>query len=223
MDWRFDDALTAEIRRMDRAQRHKAVFFALRRLQAPLTDFAMPAEWGVEPAAVESLLRQGAARLDGESDDSFQQALGRLSQASLFELEVDPEPVETFQLEAISGWMMLGEALGEMSEDQTDAIIIRTRELAYYLDACLNETVAVTPGEENRERYLTNVAARLRGYGLGHFATRNLEVEGQCHEAILAPMDGADLLASATDRNLLTLCDVYSRETVSVLEALPRD
>ncbi|ELS54897.1 hypothetical protein STVIR_4078 [Streptomyces viridochromogenes Tue57] len=33
MDWRFDEALTAQIRRMDRAQRHKAAFLALRRLQ----------------------------------------------------------------------------------------------------------------------------------------------------------------------------------------------
>ncbi|WP_425245489.1 hypothetical protein [Streptomyces sp. NEAU-NA10] len=45
-DWRFDDTLTAWIRRMDRARRHQAVFFALRRLQAPLSDLEMPQEWG---------------------------------------------------------------------------------------------------------------------------------------------------------------------------------
>ncbi|MFK0108651.1 hypothetical protein [Streptomyces sp. NPDC091217] len=223
MDWRFDDALTVQIRSMDRVQRHKAVFFALRRLQAPLTDIGMPEEWGVDPAVVEALLRQGAAQLDGEPDDSFQQAFSRLSQAPLFELEVAPELAESFQLEAISGWMMVSEALGEMSEDQTDAIIVRTRELADYLDKCVNDTLAVVAGEGDRARYLASVAAPLRGYGLGYFATRNLEVEAQCHEVILDTSDGVDLLTSVTGRDLLALCDVYSREMASVLRAFPRD
>ena len=223
VDWRFDEALAAEIRRMDRARRHQAVFFALRRLQAPLSDMEMPAEWGVDPAVVEALLRQGAARLDGEPNDGFQQALDRLSHAPLCESEVDPELVENFQLEAISGWMLVDEALGEMSEDQADTIIVRARELADYLDGCVNDTLTVVAGEEDRDRYLANVADTFRAYGLGYFATKNLEVEGQCHEAILAAADGADLLASETGRELLALCDDYSRELVSALRAFPRD
>ncbi len=223
VDWRLDDRLTAQIRRMDRARRHQAAFFAVRRLQAPLSDIAMPQEWGVDQAAVEGLLHQGAARLDGELDDDFQQALDRLSRAPLFDSEVDPELAETFQLEAISGWMLLGQALGEMTEDQTDTIVVRTRELARYLDGCVDDTLTVVPGEKDRECYLANVADPLRGYGLGYFATRNLEVEGRCHEAVLTATDGTDLPASTTGRELLALCDDYSREMVAVLSAFPRD
>jgi hypothetical protein len=58
---------------------------------------------------------------------------------------------------------------------------------------------------------------------LGYFATRNLEVEGRCHEAVLAAADGADLPASATGRELVALCDDYSRELVGVLSVFPRD
>ncbi|MDQ0831468.1 hypothetical protein QF032_003312 [Streptomyces achromogenes] len=223
VDWRFDGILTAQIRRMDRAQRHQAVFFALRRLQAPLTDITMPEEWGVDPTALAVLLRQGAAQLNGEPDDAFQQALDRFSEAPLFESEFDPQLAENFQLEAISGWMLASEALGEMSEDQTDAIVVRTRELADYLDVYLHDTLTVVPGEEERERYLGNVAEPLRAYNVGYFATRNLEVEGRCHEAILTAVDGTDLLASVTGRDLLALCDNYSRELVAVLSAFPRD
>ncbi|MER5429270.1 hypothetical protein [Streptomyces sp. NPDC002588] len=222
MDWRFDDALTAQIQRMDRARRHQAMFFALRRLQAPLSDIAMPEEWGVDPAAVEDLLRQGAAQLDGEPDQAFQEAFDRLSRAPLFESQVEPEIAETFQLEAISGWMLVSEALGEMSEEQTDTIVVRARELAHYLDEYMDNTLTVVAGEEERERYLVNVADPLRAYDLGYFATRNLEVEGRCHEAILAA-DGADLPASETGRELLALCDDYSRELAAVLRAIPRD
>lgn len=220
VDWRFDDALTAQIRRMDRAQRHQAAFFALRRLQAPLSGMGMPPEWGVDPAAVDALLRQGAARLDGEHDDAFQQAVERLSQAPLFESEIDPGLAESFQLEAISQWLLLGEALGEMSEDQTDGIIVRVRELANYLDEYVDGTLTVVEGEDRRERYLAGVADPLRAYGLGYFATRNLEVEGRCHEAILS----TDVLpGSETGRELTALCDAYSRELVSALQAFPRD
>ncbi|MFH9553763.1 hypothetical protein ACIBAH_14045 [Streptomyces sp. NPDC051445] len=208
---------------MGQAQRHQAVFFALRRLQAPLSDLTMPEEWDVDPSAVEVLLRQGAARLDGEPNDAFQQALDRLGEAPLFASEVDPQIAEYFQLEAISGWMLLSEALGEMSEAQTDTIVVRARELADYLDGYLHETLMVVPGEEDRERYLVDVAEPLRAYGLGYFATRNLEVEGRCHEAILTAADGTNVLASATGRELVALCDDYSRELVAVLSAFPRD
>ncbi|MFD9393171.1 hypothetical protein ACFWBB_21385 [Streptomyces sp. NPDC060000] len=222
MDWRFDETLTAQIRRMDRAQRHQAVFFALRRLQAPLSDIAMPQEWGVDSAVVELLLRQGAVRLNGEPDDALQLALDRLSRAPLFESEIAPELAGLFQLEAISGWMLLSEALGEMSEDQTDTIVVRTRELAAHLDECVSGTLTVVPGEEDRECYLVDVAEPLRAYGLGYFATRNLVVENRCHEAILAATDGSHLPASVTGRELLALCDGYSRELTAAITAFPR-
>lgn len=221
VDWRFDEALTAQIERMDRAQRHQAMFFALRRLQAPVSDIPMPEEWGVEPAAVEALVRHGATRLDGEPDPAFQEAFERVSRAPLFESEIDPDLVETFQLEAISGWMLVSEALGEMSEEQTDTVVVRTRELADHLDQYLDDTLHEVAGEEGREQYLAQAAAPLRAYGLGYFATRNLEVEGRCHEAILAAAD-SDPMASGRGRELVALCDDYSRELVAALSALPR-
>ncbi|WP_406317232.1 hypothetical protein [Streptomyces sp. NBC_00118] len=221
MDWRYDKALTAQIQRMDRAQRHQAAFLALRKLQAPLLDIEMPRDWGVDPAAVDSLLRCGAAQLDGEPDDAFQQAITGLSRAPLFESEVDPELAESFQLEAIGGWILVGEALGEMSEVQTDRIVILAREQAVYLDQCIDSTLTVVADEGLRERYLANAASRLRAYSLGYFATRNLEVEGRCHEAILAASAGGGLLTSEAGRELLNSCDNYSSEMVSALRAFP--
>ncbi|MGC9536763.1 hypothetical protein [Streptomyces sp. UG1] len=223
MDWRYDEALTTQIRRMDRAQRHQAAFLALRRLQAPLVDIEMPGEWGVDPAAVDSLLRCGAARLDGEPDDALQQAIAELSRAPLFESEIDPELAESFQLETIGGWILLAEALGEMSEVQTDRIIILAREQADYLDRCIDDTLMVVEGEEFRERYLANTEDRLRAYGLGYFATRNLEVEGRCHEVILDASAGGDPLSSGVGRELLNSCDRYGREMVSALRAFPSE
>lgn len=221
VDWRYDEKLAAQIQRMDRAQRHQAVFLALRRLQAPLLDIEMPGDWGVDPAAVESLLRCAAVRLDGEPDEALQQAIAELSRAPLFESEVNPELGESFQLEAIGGWLLLSEALGEMSDDQTDGIIILAREQAHHLDGCIDETLTAVQGEELRERYLATVDDRLRAYGLGYFGTRNLEVEDRCHEVILVS-DGRDVFPSAAWRDLLNLCDAYSSQMVSALRALPQ-
>lgn len=222
VDWRYDEVLTAQIQRMDRAQRHQAAFLALRRLQAPLLDIEMPRDWGVDPAIVDSLLRCGAARLDGEPDDTFHQAIARLSHAPLFESEVDPNIAESFQLEAIGGWMLMGEALGEMSQVQTERIIILAREQADYLDQCIAGTLMVATGEEGlHERYLANVGNGLRAYNLGYFATRNLDIEGRCHETILGASGGGDLLSLEAGRELLHRCDKYSSEMVSALRAFP--
>ncbi|MFH9553755.1 hypothetical protein ACIBAH_14000 [Streptomyces sp. NPDC051445] len=54
------------------------------------------------------------------------------------------------------------------------------------------------------------------------FATRNLEVENRCHEAILAAADGAVLPASGTGRELLAHCDDCSRELAAAITAFPR-
>ncbi len=134
---------------------------------------------------------------------------------------MDPELAESFQLEAIGGRILLGEALGEMSEVQTDRIIILAREQADYLDQCIDGTLTVVAEEGLRERCLANAASRLRAYDLGYFATRNLEVEGRCHEAVLAASVGGDLPTSEAGRELLNSCDDYSREMVSALRAFP--
>lgn len=116
---------------------------------------------------------------------------------------------------------MLGEALGEIREVQTDRIIVLAREQADHLDQCLDSTLMVVAEEGLRKRYLAIAASRLRAYDLGYFATRNLEVEGRCHEAILAACTGGDLLTSEAGRELLSSCDNYSSEMVSALRAFP--
>lgn len=223
VDWRFDEVLTSQIQRMNTAQRHQAAFFALRRFQAPLLEIEMPEEWGIERTVIESLVRVGAQRLDGESDDAFQRSLAQLMGAPLFESEIDPELAESFQLEAIGGWILLGQALGEMSEVDTDRIIVLAREQADYLDQCIENTLLVIEGEQRRGRYLESVGDRFRAYGLGYFATRNLEVESRCHEAVLAASDGSEAFAAQEEgRELLSVCDTYSAEVLSALRSFPR-
>ncbi|MFF1739516.1 hypothetical protein [Streptomyces mirabilis] len=222
MNWRDDEVLSAQIRVMDRPQRHQAAFLALRRLQAPLFCIEMPADWGIDPAVVDALLRSGGARLDGEADEKFQQAVAELCAAPLFESEVEPEFAELFQLETIGGWLLLGEALGEMSEVQTDRIISLARELADSLDTIMDDSLTVVEGEDLRERYLDGIDERLHTYGVGYFASRNLEVEGRCHEAILAASAGGELFTAA-GHELLINCDDYSNEVLSALRSFVKD
>jgi hypothetical protein len=47
-DWRFDGQLSDQINSMSRGQRHMAAYLALRRLQEPLLEIEMPADWGVD-------------------------------------------------------------------------------------------------------------------------------------------------------------------------------
>ncbi|UXY20237.1 hypothetical protein N8I84_17080 [Streptomyces cynarae] len=222
-DWRDDETLSARIRAMRRGQRHQAAYLALRRLQAPLILLEMPQGWGVDPAAVDALLRSGETHLDGDVNEDLQQAIAELSAAPLFESEIEPEFAESFQLEAISGWLMLAEALGEMTEVQTETVIYLARELADYLDRYMESSLTVVEGEAIHERYLAGIDDRLRSYGLDYFGSRNLEVEGVCHKAILAAPEGEDVLSSAEGHELLNACDEYSRQILSALQAFPVD
>ncbi|GAA0901450.1 hypothetical protein [Streptomyces thermoalcalitolerans] len=223
VDWHDDAILSAQIGAMDRQQRHQAAYLALRRLQAPLLGMEMPAYWGIDPAALGSLIRRGGERLDGEADEGFLQAIGRLTSAPLFNSEVESEFAESFQLEAIGGWLMLGEALGEMSATQTETLIYLARELADYLDGFMENSSAEIAGEEKRNACLTGVDDQLRSYGLRYFGTMNLAIELECHKTILAASDSDDLLASEAGRRLLVMCDEYSGEMLSVLRSLPED
>lgn len=223
VDWHDDATLSAQIGAMDRQQRHQAVYLALRRLQAPLLGMEMPADWGIDPAALDSLIRRGGERLDGEADEVFLQAIGRLTSAPLFDSEVEPEFAESFQLEAINGWLMLGEALGEMSETQTETLIYLARELADYLDGFMENSSAEIAGEDQRNAYLADVDDQLRSYGLRYFGTMNIAIELECHKAILAASDNDNLLASEVGRRLLVMCDKYSGEMLSVLRSLSED
>ncbi|MET8243121.1 hypothetical protein ABZV31_01010 [Streptomyces sp. NPDC005202] len=140
MDWHDDEALSARIRAMGRRQRHQAAYLALRRLQAPLLGMEMPDDWGIDPAALDSLIRRSGERLDGEADEVFQQAIGQLTSAPLFDSEIELGLAESFQLEAVNGWLMLGEALGEMNETQTETLVYLARELADYLDGIMENS-----------------------------------------------------------------------------------
>lgn len=218
-NWRDDERLSAQIRAMGRHQRHQGAYLALRRLQAPLLGIEMPMGWGVDPTALSSLLHEGATRLDGEVNENLERAIADLCSAPLFESEVDPEFAESFQLEAINGWLMLGDALGEMSEMQTDRIISLAREMAFYLDSYIDGSLTPVDGRELHERYLDSIDDRLRTYGLGYFGTRNIEVESACHEAILAARIDEDLLNSSAGRQLEASCDEYSSQLLSALRA----
>ncbi|MFK4112494.1 hypothetical protein [Streptomyces sp. NPDC002176] len=218
-NWREDETLSAQINVMSRRQRYQAAYFALRRLQMPLVDIEMPTDWGVDPVALNSLLREGVERLDGEANEGIERAIAELCSAPLFESQVDPEFAESFQLEAINGWLMLGEALGEMSVIQTERIISLAREMADYLDSCMDSSLTVVDGGARRESYLADVNSRLSAYGLGYFGTRNLQVERDCHESILAAPSGEDLLSSNAGHRLVTACDEYSGELSSALRA----
>lgn len=211
--------MSAQIRVMSRRQRHQAAYFALRRLQAPLLGIEMPTDWGIDPTVLTSLLHAGAAPLDGEANEDLERAVAELCSAPLFESGIEPEFAESFQLEAISGWLMLSEALGEMSEEQTDRVVRLARELAVYLDSYMAESLTEVGGGDLRESYLADIDDGLRSYGLGYFGTRNIEVEAACHEAVLAaPADG-DLADSAVGRRLKAACDEYSGQLLSALRA----
>ena len=221
MDWCDDETLSAQIRIMSRRQRNQAAYLALRRLQVPLLRIAMPDEWGVDPVAVDSLIQAGGAQIDGEINRELQQAITELRAAPLFESEIEPDFVESFQLETINGWLMLSEALGVLSEVQTGRIISLARELGDYLDKCMENSLDVVEGEEDRERYLANADERLISHGLGYFGTRNLEVESICHEVVLAAPRNDVTASSEVGRKLLSVCDEYSNQLASALIAFP--
>ena len=179
----------------------------------------MPDEWGVDPAVVDSLTQIGEAQMDGEINRELQQAITELCAAPLSESEVEPEFAESFQLEAINGWLMLSEVLGVLSEVQTGRIISLARELGDYLDGYMENSLDVVEGEEDRERYLASADEHLISYGLGYFGTRNLEVESMCHDVILTASRN-DVTASFEEgRQLLGVCDEYSNQLASVLIA----
>ena len=209
LDWREDETLTAQLRVMSRRQRNQAAYLALRRLQAPLLRIAMSADWGVAPAVVDSLIRSGEAQLDGENDGALRLAIAELCAAPLFESEIEPEFAESFQLEAINGWLAFGDALGEMSEVQAGGLIGLARELAEYLDKSMENSLTV--------------AEHLISNGLGYFGTRNLEVESICHGGILAAPGNEVAASSEAGRRLLDVCDEYSNQLASVLIKFPKD
>ncbi|SEE28177.1 hypothetical protein SAMN05216489_06073 [Streptomyces sp. 3213] len=223
LDWRKDNGLSAQLTVMSRRQRNQAAYLALHRLQAPLLGIAVPGEWGVDAAAVDSLIQTGQAQMDGETNRGLQQAIIELRSAPLFESEIEPEFVESFQLEVINGWLMLAEALGELSEAQTGRVIHLARELADYLDKYMKSSLTLVEGEGDRERYLGSVGGHLRSYDLGYFGTRNLEIEGACHEAILAALGDDELITSRVGRQLLDRCDEYSNQLASALMAFLTD
>ncbi|MFJ8670157.1 hypothetical protein [Streptomyces sp. NPDC093600] len=218
MDW-FDDAqLEGEIRRMNPAQRHKAAFLALRRLQGPLLGLPMPEEWGIRAEVVAAILQAGSARLDGAVDRDLHRAIEALLSADLFEdgNEVHPEGNEEFQLDVLSAWISLEESLGDMDEETIYDILMRVRQLANATDVVVDQSLSVLEGEGDHRDYILGVGGSLSAYGLGYFGTRNIELEQKCNSAILS-FEGDGWGGSEVGREALGLCDEFGQEVLSVL------
>ncbi|MFJ8136844.1 hypothetical protein [Streptomyces sp. NPDC096013] len=177
----------------------------------------------MDSTAVESLIRAGQAQMDGESNGGLQQAIIELRSAPLFESGIEPEFAESFQLEAINGWLMLGEALGDLSEVQTGTVVCLAREMADYLDKYMESSLTLVEGEEDRRGYLRSAGEHFLSYGLGYFGTMNREIESTCHEAILVAPENDELISSETGRRLLNSCDEYGNQLASALTAFSTD
>lgn len=101
-------------------QRQAAVL-ALWRWRAPVLAFELDAEWGINPAVLESLFQLAAS--GEQSDRAYRRAITDLRTAPLFTSEVDPDTIQLFQLETISSLLTFGELLDNPGMDVTDRVI----------------------------------------------------------------------------------------------------
>lgn len=218
-DWLDDDDLAGQIRSMSRGQRHWAAYLALRRLQSPLVGIELPDSWGMEPEDLESMLREGSGRLDGRVNPNLSEAVVRLCEP-LSGIELDPDPVELFQLEAIGGWDLLRMSLGEMEEGRTIRIVTLAREMAHYVDG-ISGQVSTGGNSRSYERRLGEIEESVRDYGLGYFGSRNIEVELACHGVILTSPEVADYATdNAVNEQLCAVCEEFSDEFLVALRDL---
>jgi hypothetical protein len=218
-DWLDDDELAGQIRSMTRGKRHWAAFLALRRLQSPLTGIEFPDDWGMEPRDLRAMIVDGAGRLDGAENSGLSAAVARLCDP-LAGAELDPDPIELFQLEVIGGWDVLRMSLGEMEEGRTVRIVTLAREMAHYVDGVVAQTGAGAPHRAQGGRS-GGFSESVRDFGLGYFASRNLEVEFACHEVIVNSPEVADYaIGNPLNDRLGALCDDFGDELLAALRGL---
>ncbi|MER5519832.1 hypothetical protein [Streptomyces sp. NPDC002763] len=194
-----------------------AAVLALWRWRAPLLAFQVDAEWGIDPAALGSLFQLAASPAGEQSDHAYRRAIAELCTAPLFTSEVDPDTVQLFQLETISGLLTFGELLDNPGVDVAKRVVDGSAGLAKYLDDLVEGSFYSHPSEEAHREYLANLADRA---GDGYFASRNFAVESACHRALRALPDTAGLLDSSTGREVLALCEDFSEELVTTMRWL---
>lgn len=200
---------------MGSRQRLMVALLALQRLRAPMFAFAMPSDWGVDIGLIDSMLSLNHLTLGSFPEEEFRQNFVNLSSSPLFQDEQDPDLIQTFQLETIGGLEMLSEALGSMSVEETKYIALIPRGMANYLDRCIEAGRTGDPLFETHRAYLKRLDDIVRGYGLGYFGSRNIEVEWECSRAIAAA-DQAGAGDVEIERSLAA-CHAFSDELAQAL------
>ncbi|MFC8373052.1 hypothetical protein ACFUIT_34690 [Streptomyces sp. NPDC057239] len=138
-------------------QRQAAVL-ALWRWRAPMLAFGLDAEWGVDQSVLESLFRLAAAPAGEESDRAYRREIAELCLAPLFTSEVDPDPVQLFQLETISNLLTFGELLDKRGVDEVERVVEASAGLANYLDGLVEGSFYSHPSEDAHRQYLADLA-----------------------------------------------------------------
>ncbi|MEU1896258.1 hypothetical protein [Streptomyces pristinaespiralis] len=197
-------------------QRQAAVL-ALWRWRAPIRAFELDAEWGVDQSVLESLFRLAAAPAGEQSDRAYRREIAELCLAPLFTSEVDPDPVQLFQLETISNLLTFGELLDKRGVDEVERMVEASAGLANYLDSLVEGSFYSHPSEEAHRQYLADTADRASE---GYFASRHFAVETVCHGALGVLPDSTGLLDSSTGRELLALCEDFGEELVTTMQWL---
>ncbi|GGQ90796.1 hypothetical protein GCM10010195_53440 [Kitasatospora griseola] len=214
-------------------RQRRAAALALWRLRASMLAFEWDAEWGLDRTAVDELFRSAVSAPDEQSDGRYRRAVAELSRAPLFDSEVDdPDVRELVQLETLVRLLAFGEALAEPAEDQSEDqaddqaddqvefIVEGPRDLAHYVDQCVEASFYGHPSQDAHRQYLAALPAPVRSHGLGYFASRNLAVEHGCVETLptLPAADG--LLDTPAGRDLIARCEDFGAELAATLKWL---
>ncbi|MGW3159163.1 hypothetical protein [Streptomyces sp. NPDC001089] len=198
-------------------QQRQAAVLALWRWRAPVLAFELDAEWGIDPAVLESLFQLAASPSGEQSDRAYRRTIADLRTAPLFTSEVDPDTVQLFQLETISSLLTFGELLDNPGTDVTDRVIEGSAGLADYLDDLVDGSFYPHPSEEAHREYLANLAGPA---GERYFASRNFAAESAGRRALRALPDTAGLLDSPAGREQLALCEDFGEELVTTMQWL---
>ncbi|MFJ8441472.1 hypothetical protein [Kitasatospora griseola] len=210
-------------------RQRRAAALALWRLRAPMLAFEWDAAWGLDRAVVDELFRSAVSTPDEQSDGRYRRAAAELSRAPLFASEVDdPSVRELVQLETLVRLLAFGEALSEPTEDQADDqtddqiefIVECPRDLAHYVDQCVEASFYDHPSQDAHRQYLAALPEPVQGHGLGYFASRNLAVEHACHEALPALPAADGLLDTPVGRDLIARCEGFGAELAATLKWL---
>lgn len=218
-------------------RQRRAAALALWRLRAPMLAFEWDAEWGLDRTVVDELFRSAVSAPDEQSDGRYRRAAAELSRAPLFDSEVDdPNVRELVQLETLVRLLAFGEARAEptedqnedqsedqaddQAEDQVEFIVEGPRDLAHYVDQCVEASFYDHPSQDAHRQYLAALPAPARNHGLGYLASRNLAVEHACHETLPALPASDGLLDTPAGRDLIARCEDFGAELAATLKWL---